>query len=124
MAAMNIFLWVIQGLLALHTFVGAGWKLSHSEQTVPSLSALPHGVWLTLVVVELACGVGLLLPAIGTAFATAAPIAAIGIATEMLLFTGVHLASGGTNQGEIVYWLVAATLAALIAYGRWTRQRA
>jgi hypothetical protein len=42
---MNILLWVLQILLALHTTMGAVWKFSHSEQTVPSLKAIPHGVW-------------------------------------------------------------------------------
>ena len=45
---MNILLWVLQILLALHTAMGAVWKFSNSEQTVPSLKAIPHGAWLTL----------------------------------------------------------------------------
>lgn len=42
---MNILLWVLQILLALHTVIGAVWKFSNSEQTVRSLNAIPHGVW-------------------------------------------------------------------------------
>ena len=45
---MNILLWILQILLALHTTMGAVWKFSNSEQTVHSLSAIPHGVWLTM----------------------------------------------------------------------------
>jgi hypothetical protein len=42
---MNILLWILQILLALHTAMGAVWKFSHSaEQTMPSLKAIPHGV--------------------------------------------------------------------------------
>jgi hypothetical protein len=47
-----------------------------------------------------------------------APIAAGCIAAEMLLFSAVHLASGVTNHGQMVYWLVVAVLCAFIAYGR------
>ncbi len=55
---MNIALWILQVLLALHTAMGAVWKLSHSEQTVASLSALPHALWLGLSGLEvLAAGV-------------------------------------------------------------------
>jgi hypothetical protein len=31
---MNILLWILQILLALHTIVGAVWKFLNSEQTV------------------------------------------------------------------------------------------
>ena len=50
---MNILLWVLQILLALHTAIGAVWKFFNSEQTVPSLKAIPHGVWLSLSVIEI-----------------------------------------------------------------------
>lgn len=61
---MNILLWVFQILLALHTIMGAVWKFSHSaEETMPSLKAIPHGVWLTMSAIELLCSLGLILPA-------------------------------------------------------------
>lgn len=49
---MNILLWVLQALLALHTFTGAVWKWSNPEQTVPSLKAIPHGIWLAMSVAD------------------------------------------------------------------------
>jgi hypothetical protein len=116
---MNIFLWILQILLALHTVMGAVWKFSHSaEQTMPSLKAIPHGVWLSLSVVELLCSVGLILPALNPSLTGLAPIAAVCIAAEMFLFCGVHLYSGDANRGPLIYWLVVAALCALIAYGR------
>lgn len=36
----------------------------------------------------------------------------------MLLFTGLHVASGSSEHGHVVYWLVVAAVAAFIAYGR------
>ena len=38
---MNILLWILQILLALHTAVGAIWKFSNPAQNLPSLSAIP-----------------------------------------------------------------------------------
>lgn len=115
---MNILLWVLQILLALHTAIGAFWKFSNSEQTVPSLSAIPHGVWLVLSVVELACVVGLVIPLLYRPLAMLAPLAAIVIAAIMLLYCVLHLVSGDPNHGQLVYWLVVAAFSALIAYGR------
>jgi hypothetical protein len=115
---MNILLWVLQILLALHTAIGAAWKFSNSEQTVPSLSAIPHSVWLGMSAFELLCALGLILPAISKPLAILAPIAAIGIAAEMLLFCGLHIYSGDTNYGPMIYWLVVAAICAFIAYGR------
>jgi hypothetical protein len=115
---MNILLWVLQILLAVHTAVGAVWKFSNSEQTVPSLSAIPHGAWLAMSVVELLCALGLILPAFYKPVGILAPIAAAVIAAEMLLFCGVHISSGDANYGPMIYWLVVAAVCAFIAYGR------
>jgi len=115
---MNILLWALQGLLALHTVAGAVWKFSNSEQAVPSLKALPHGIWLSMSVLELLCSLCLILPAFNQPLAILAPIAAIFIAAEMLLFCGLHLYSGETNNTPMIYWLVVAAICAFIAYGR------
>lgn len=115
---MNIFLWVLQVVLALHTIMGAVWKVTNSEQSVPSLSAIPHGLWLALIVVELLLAVGLVLPVLGKSLGIFASVAAIGIAAEMLLFCVVHFSSGKGDFGQPVYWLVVAAICAFIAYGR------
>lgn len=115
---MNILLWILQGLLAVHTAVGAVWKFSNPAQTMPSLSAIPNGVWLGMSAVELLCSLGLVLPAFHKPLAFLAPLAAILIAAEMLLFCGLHLASGDRSYGPMVYWLVVAAICVFIAYGR------
>ena len=115
---MNAVLWILQSLLALHTFAGAMWKLFNSEQTVPSLKPLPHEVWLGLICLEVLCGVGLLLPAFSKRLSIAVPIAAAGIAAEMLLFSALHAYSGNTDRGELIYWLAVTVVCAFIAYGR------
>lgn len=115
---MNIMLWILQTLLAVHTVMGAVWKLSNSEQGVPSLSALPHAVWLGMSGAEVLFAVGLLLPAVFKRLGITAPLAAAGVAAEMLLFSGLHLSSGETDFGPVAYWLVVAALCAFIVYGR------
>ena len=115
---MNILLWVLQILLALHTTMGAVWKFSNSERTVPSLNAIPHGVWLAMSVVELLCSLSLIVPAFNQSLAILAPIAAACIAAEMLLFCGLHIYSGDANYGPVIYWLVVAAICAFIVYGR------
>jgi len=114
----NILLWILQILLALHTAIGAIWKFSNPAQTVPSLGAIPHGAWLAISVFELACVVGLIIPALYKPLAILAPLAAIGIAAIMLLYCVLHLASGDPNYGPMVYWIVVAAVCAFIAYGR------
>jgi hypothetical protein len=47
-----------------------------------------------------------------------APIAALCIAAEMLLFTGLHLQSGSSEHSQVIYWLVVAAICAFVAYGR------
>lgn len=115
---MNILLWVLQILLAAHTAIGAVWKFSNPAQTMPSLSAIPQGVWLGMSVVELLCAAGLVLPFFHKPLAFLVPLAAILIAAEMLLFCGLHIASGDRSYGPMVYWLVVAAICAFIAYGR------
>lgn len=116
---MNILLWVLQILLALHTVMGAVWKFSNSaEQTMPTLSAIPHEVWLAMGVFELLCSLALILPAFNKPLAILAPVAAVCIAAEMLLFSGLHIYSGAANYGPMIYWLVVAAICAFVAYGR------
>jgi hypothetical protein len=117
---MNIFLWILQVLLAAHTAMGAVWKFSNSEQSVPSLQALPHGLWLGLSAFELACSAALVLPAAVPSLGLGAPIAAACIAAEMLLFSGTHLTSGTSEHGPMIYWLVVAAVCAFLAYGRFS----
>jgi hypothetical protein len=115
---MNILLWVLQILLALHTIMGAIWKFSNSEQTVASLKAIPHGVWLAMCIIELLCSLGLIIPALNKHLGIMAPIAATCIAMEMLLFSGLFIYSGDANYSQLIYWLVVAAICAFIAYGR------
>lgn len=115
---MSIVLWILQALLALHTAIGAGWKLFNSEQAVPTLAAIPSAAWMALIPLELLCAIGLVIPAVAPSLAWLVPVAAIGIAVEMLVFSGVHLRAGAASNGPMYYWLGVSGVCALIAFGR------
>jgi hypothetical protein len=115
---MNILLWILQILLALHTIMGAIWKFSNSEQAVASLNLIPHGVWLAMSVFELLCSLALILAAFNKSLGKLVPLGAICIAAEMLLFTGLHFYSGNASYNNVIYWLIVAIFCAFIAYGR------
>ncbi len=119
---MNILLWVLQILLALHTLMGAIWKFSQSaEQTMPALKVILPGVWLAMSVMEILCSLGLILPAFSKRLAFLAPISAAFIGAEMLLFSALYLSSGNPNHGPVYYWLVVAVICAVIGFGRFRR---
>jgi hypothetical protein len=115
---MNIGLWILQVLLALHTVMGALWKFSNDERSVPSLSTIPHGMWTALSIVELFCAVALLAPAASRRLGRWVPVATGVIAAEMLLFCVVFLLARATTYGELVYWIVVAAFCAFLIYGR------
>lgn len=123
MNGMNILLWILQVLLALHTAIGALWKFSNSaEQTMPSLAAIPPMAWLGMAGFELICAFCLVFPALKRGWGILVPLAATGIVLEMLLLSGLHLKSGDPSQGPIFYWLVVALFSASIAYGRFLKR--
>ena len=116
---MNILLWVLQVLLALHAAIGAVWKFANSAgETQPALGAIPHGVWLSMSIVELLCVLGLIVPALYKPLAILVPVAALFIVAEMLLFSGLNLFSASVDYGSLIYWLVVAAICAFFAYGR------
>ncbi|MEX0771990.1 MAG: DoxX family protein [Balneolales bacterium] len=116
---MNITLWILQILLALHTAIGAVWKFSNSaEQTAPSLKRIPDGLWKGAAFIEFLCAFALILPLFSELMPQLAPVAAVVIAVEMLLFSGIHISSKKKENSQLIYWLVVAAICAFIAFGR------
>ena len=115
---MNITLWILQGLLAAHTLMGAVWKFTNGTEAVPTLSALPNVVWRGLGIVDILLAIGLVLPGLMPTLAVLAPVAALGVVAEMVLFSVVHLNAQGGERGQLVYWLVVAALCTFVAFGR------
>jgi hypothetical protein len=115
---MNILFWVFQILLAAHTIMGAIWKFFNSEQFVPSLKAIPHIIWQSLSIIEILCGLALIIPLFAKKLGLLVPIAALVIAAEMIIFCVLFLFSGDTDFSHVIYWLVVAIISGFIAYGR------
>lgn len=117
---LNIGLWVAQVLLAL-AFMAAGF----GKSTMPPEALLAQFPWaassgVALVrfigVSELLGGLGLLLPAATRIKPFLTPLAAIGLATIMVLAAGFHLVRG--EFPAIVFNAILGGIAAFIAWGR------
>jgi hypothetical protein len=116
---MNILLWVLQVLAAL-MYGSSGVmkvfmfdKVSHD---VPSFGALPRRVWITLGILELACTVGLIVPAAFHWQPLLTVLAATILAVESLVFVAVHV-----KYREVAPTILSGVLGllmAFIAYGR------
>lgn len=83
---------------------------------VPSFGALPREAWTALGLLELACVVGLIVPAAFRWHPGLTVVAATVLALESLVFIGVHLKYHET--GSIVMSGVLGLLMAFLAYGR------
>jgi hypothetical protein len=116
---MNVLLWILQVVVALHTGAGAAFKYSHSpEQTMASFKAIPPGVWTAMGITELVCAVALIVPVFSKKLGFLIPLAASYVIAEMLLFSALQVHGGDGKYGSIGYWLVVAGVCAFIAYGR------
>jgi len=116
---MNKLLWVLQVLTALLYGWSGFMKVFMFDQIsgeVPSFGALPREAWLALGIVELACAVGLIVPAALRWHPRLTVLAAAVLAIETLVFVGVHV-----KYGELAPTIMSGVLGllmAFIAYGR------
>lgn len=116
---MNVVLWVLQVLLALHTTVGGVWKFfNNAEQTMHYLKPIPDAMWKGMGVMDLILAACLIIPAFYKPAGICPPVAAICIILEMLLYCGLLLRSGDKNYGPMIYWLIVIALCGFLAYGR------
>jgi len=116
---MNILLWVLQGLGALLYGSSGAMKAFFFDKVsrdVPSFGALPRKVWLALGILELACTVGLIVPAALHWHPRLTTGAAIVLALESLVFIRVHVSYRETTP--IILSAVLGLLMAFVAYGR------
>ena len=121
---MNVVLWVVQLALAVLSLAGGAYKIFMFEELakMPAIGALPRGGWASLGVVEMLCGVLLVVPAAVKWMPGLTPLAAAALALEGLalavLYARYSLELTATNP---LVWVVAIGLmAALVAYGRYT----
>jgi hypothetical protein len=121
---MNIVLWVAQIVVALYAFLGSAWRFFSYEtaaQGVPSVQALPHGVWIVIGVFEVVCALGLILPGLLRQGYHWTYYAAVGLAVEMSLVTLLHVRYFGVSPASAnpATWTFGlAVLSAMVAWGR------
>jgi putative oxidoreductase len=121
--ALHITLWLLQLLLACF-FVMVGYShavvpFDEIAPQVPWLNEVPR--WLSLFIgyAEIAGGLGLIIPAAARRAPGLTPLAALGLATIMILALLFHVLKGEAS----VVWLHALVAAAalFVAWGRWRK---
>jgi putative oxidoreductase len=120
---LNIGLWVLQLLLASF-FVLVGWShaiLPYEEiaEQATWMKEMPR--WLSLFIgyAEIAGGVGVLLPSVTRIAPWLTPLAALGLATIMILAALFHLFRG---EGSVIgLHAMITALALFVAWGRWRK---
>ena len=120
--ALRIALWVLQVLLAIF-FVMVGY--SHALMPFDQVSreatwmlAVPRPLSLFIGYAEIAGGLGLILPSVSRVAAWLTPLAALGLATIMILAILFHLVRG---EGSVVW--IHTLLAAFALFVAWGRSR-
>jgi uncharacterized membrane protein YphA (DoxX/SURF4 family) len=116
----NVFLWVLQALLAL-AFLGAGtMKLLQPKKKLRERMAYVDDFSAPTVkfigAVEVLGALGLILPAATGIAPILTPLAATGLAITMILAVVVHLRRGEAKQTPVN--AVLLVIAAVIAWGR------
>ena len=121
--ALNIALWVLQVLIACF-FVMAGYShalmpFDQIAQQATWMNDVPR--WLSLFIgyAEIAGGLGLIIPAATRITPWLTSLAALGLATIMILAIPFHVLKGEAS----VIWMHAliAALAVFVAWGRWRK---
>jgi len=117
---MHILLWVLQVLAALLYGASGIMKVFMFEKVsgdVPSFGALPKEAWMALGILELACMVGLIVPAALHWRPRLTVLAATVLALESLVFIWVHI-----QYREVTPMIVSGVLGLLMAFLAYGRQ--
>src|SRR5919109_4573235 len=118
MNVLNIVLWSVQGFLALFFLAAGAPKLfGRGIEKWTGLSDLPRSQVVFIGFAEVLGAAGLVLPMLTGVLPWLTPLAAIGLATIVLMAAGFHLrADERLNALETGLW---ASIAAVVAIGRW-----
>jgi hypothetical protein len=118
MDVLNIVLWGVQGFLALFFLAAAIPKISgRGIQKWTGFSDLPRSQVVFIGFAEVLGAAGLVLPMATGVLPWLTPLAAVGLAINVLMATGFHIrADERLNALETGLW---AAIAATVAIGRW-----
>lgn len=118
---MNVVFWVLQ-IIAVLLYGASGimkiFMFDRVTMDVPSFGALPRQVWMALGVLELVCIIGLIVPMAFTWHPALTAVAAAILATESLVFIGVHVKYHET--ASVIMSAALGLAMAFLAYGRFT----
>jgi uncharacterized membrane protein YphA (DoxX/SURF4 family) len=116
---MNLIIWVVQIVLAV-AFIGAGFgHATQRDKPRPGMEwmlAVPKPLMTTIGVLEIAGGIGLVVPMATGIVPVLTPLAAIALALLMVLAAAFHLRRGGEQQGVLLN-IVLGLMAFFVAYG-------
>jgi uncharacterized membrane protein YphA (DoxX/SURF4 family) len=113
----GVALWTVQGLLALLFLFAGGMKLAVPPEMLAAMTPLPVPFMRFIGLVEVLGGLGLVLPALTRIRPGLTPLAAGGLALEMIGATATTIAIGGGAAALMPF--VVGLLAASVAHGRW-----
>jgi uncharacterized membrane protein YphA (DoxX/SURF4 family) len=118
---MNVFLWVLAGLLAAVFLVAGALKLARTKPQLASagqgwVEQFPPGTIKLIGVLEVAGAAGLILPAALNIAPILTPIAAVGL---ILVMAGAVVTHARRHEiPNVATNIVLAVLAAVVAWGR------
>ena len=117
---MSVFLWVLQGVLALLLVSGGAYKIATRAGLAKQFAVLSSGAWGALGAVEIVAGVLLIVPAATGWWPVLTPWAAVAIVLESLALVGVYgrVSLAFTAANPLVFAAGMGLVAALIAVGR------
>lgn len=117
---MHLFLWILQGALALLLLSGGAYKVATRVDLAKQFPALPAVAWAVLGAVEVVAGLLLIVPAATGWMPALTAWAAVAIAAESLLLVLVYgrvsTALGASNP--FTFAAAMGLVAAFVAYGR------
>jgi hypothetical protein len=118
---MNILLWALQAVLALLCISGGAYKAFKFDDLANQMRALPRGGWRSLGVLEMACGILLVVPAAASWMPVLTPLAAAVLVLESLALTGVYsrYSLKLTAANPLVWSVGMGLMAGIVAYGRY-----
>ncbi len=120
---MSVTLWIMQGALALLFLFTGGFKLLVPTDVLLAQMALPLPIWFIrfIGVIEVAGALGLILPQLRRIKPGLTPLAACGLALEMVGATIVTVIALGVAPALMP--LIVGLLAGFVAYERGQRWR-
>lgn len=118
---MNVFLWILQGALALFYLAGGGFKMANPSDVAKQIPALPEAGWRLLGAVEVLGGLALVVPAALGWAPSLTPLAATVLAIETLGLAALYARYSlkMTAANPLVYAAVMGLVVAFVAYGRY-----